>query len=173
LCSPTSNVAADVRFRVTYDGRVGIGLTDSPAAGDRLSMSGNLSVADGTATFGSNVFITGGGDLDVAGSIYSGGNLVTASDSRLKSDLQRITGALDRLDKVSGYTFTRPAAADPGLRETGVVAQEIASVLPEAVTVNSAGYMAVAYGNLAGLMIEAVKELRAEVRAIREFVGMP
>ena len=172
LCSPTSNVAADVRFRVTYDGRVGIGLTDAPAAGDRLSMSGNLKVADGTATFGSNVFITNGADLDVAGSIYSGGNLVTASDYRLKSDLQRITGALDRLDKVSGYTFTRPAAADPGLRETGVVAQEIASVLPEAVTVNSAGYMAVAYGNLAGLMIEAVKELRAEVRAIREFVGM-
>jgi hypothetical protein len=173
LCSPASNVASDVRFRVTYDGRVGIGLTSgAPAAGDRLSMSGNLNVADGTATFGSNVYVTNGGDLEVAGSIYSGGNLVTASDIRLKSDLQRITGALTRLDKIAGYTFTRPAAADPRNRETGVVAQEVASVLPEAVSENSEGYLAVAYGNLAGLMIEAIKELRSEVQAIRGFVGM-
>ena len=174
LCSPASNVASDVRFRVTYDGRVGIGLTSgAPAAGDRLSMSGNLNVADGTATFGSNVYVTNGGTLDVAGSIYSGGNLVTASDIRLKSDLQRITGALTRLDKIAGYTFTRPAAADPRNRETGVVAQEVASVLPEAVSENSEGYLAVAYGNLAGLMIEAIKELRSEVQAIRGFIGMP
>lgn len=121
--------------------------------------------------------MTNGGDLDVAGSIYSGGNLITASDRRLKSDLQRITGALDRLDKVSGYTFARPAPGAPSAaaprRETGVVAQEIASVLPEAVSENAEGYLAVAYGNLAGLFIEAIKELRAEVQSLKAAVGLP
>jgi hypothetical protein len=52
-------------------------------------------------------------------------------------------------------------------RETGVIAQEVKEVLPEAVSIDPNGYYSVAYGNLAGLMIEAIKELKNEIDQIK------
>ena len=42
---------------------------------------------------------------------------------------------------------------------TGVIAQEVEKVLPEAITKDEDGYMAVAYGNMVGLLIEGIKTL--------------
>lgn len=61
-----------------------------------------------------------------------------------------------RVRKLRGVTFTR---RDTGSRGIGLIAQELAPIVPEAVMTHDDGHMSVAYGNLVGLLIEAVKEL--------------
>jgi len=53
---------------------------------------------------------------------------------------------------------------DSGERQTGVIAQEVQKVLPEAVSGDE--YLGVAYGNLAGLLIEAIKEQQQTIAAL-------
>lgn len=62
-----------------------------------------------------------------------------------------------------GVTFTR---IDTGLRGVGVIAQELAAVIPEAVLAHDDGLLSVAYGNLVGVLIEAVKELSRKVNRL-------
>jgi hypothetical protein len=103
------------------------------------------------------------------GSIVSGGNLsmtgdVTAySDARLKTDLVRIDGALDKLETLTGYIYTR---TDTGQRQTGLLAQDVQAVLPEAV--HEGEHLSLAYGNMMGLVVEAIKELRADFEELRQ-----
>ena len=49
---------------------------------------------------------------------------------------------------------------------TGVIAQEIENILPE--VVQNGEYKSVAYGNIVGVLIEAIKELRNEVKSLKE-----
>jgi hypothetical protein len=113
--------------------------------------------------------------------IYTNGILSEASDARLKTDLQPITGALDKVCSVHGYTYTASNIDGIGIdndnehegsgnkRMTGVLAQEIMSVLPEVVTYdNTLDQYHVAYGNIIPLLVEALKELKAKHDAIYE-----
>lgn len=91
-------------------------------------------------------------------------NFVSSSDERLKSDIATIAGALDLVSALRGVRFTMD-----GVRQIGVVAQEIAPVLPEVVRSDpESGLLSVAYGNITGLLIEAVKELAARVADLEE-----
>ena len=96
--------------------------------------------------------------LDVRGDIYATGNITAYSDKRAKSDIQKIENALDKIDQLNGYTFTMNDK-----RYTGVIAQEVLPVLPEAVTGSEETNYAVAYGNMMGLIIEAIKELKEKI----------
>jgi hypothetical protein len=55
---------------------------------------------------------------------------------------------------------------DSGNRGIGVIAQELAAVVPEAVQANDDGLLSVAYGNLVGVLIEALKELANKVERL-------
>jgi hypothetical protein len=100
---------------------------------------------------------------DGNGNFTATGNVNALSDIRLKTDLTKIEGALGKVCAINGYTYTRK---DTGARQTGVVAQEVQKVLPEAVMENGEN-LAVAYGNMVGLLIEAIKELKAEVDQLK------
>ena len=119
-------------------------------------LSGQLNVTE-NAYFCKNVEIYGMNTVH--------GNQVVDSDRRLKKDLQRIEGALTKVQQLSGYTFQYQR--DPvDRRSTGLIAQDVQAVLPEAVFENDAGMLSLAYGNLAGLLVEAIKELAEDVRRI-------
>lgn len=90
-------------------------------------------------------------------------NFVTSSDARLKSEVETITDAVTLVCALRGVRFTMD-----GSRQVGVIAQEVEAVLPEVVRSNDAGQLSVAYGNITGLMIEAIKELAARVAALEE-----
>ena len=91
-------------------------------------------------------------------------NFVSSSDARLKSDVETIAGALALVSALRGVRFTMD-----GMRQIGVIAQEIEPVLPEVVQADAeSGQLSVAYGNITGLLIEAVKELTARVAALEE-----
>lgn len=97
------------------------------------------------------------GDLHVR-NLVSIGNVDAVSDARLKTNLERITEALGKVQSLTGYTFDR---VDTGDRQTGLIAQEVEAVLPEAVQGDD--LKRVAYGNMVGLLVEAIKELTARV----------
>lgn len=91
-------------------------------------------------------------------------NFVSSSDARLKSDIETIADALTLVDQMRGVRFTMD-----GSRQLGVIAQEVQAVLPEVVQADAeSDQLSVAYGNITGLLIEAVKELTARVAALEE-----
>jgi len=98
-------------------------------------------------------------------SMVSSGDVTANSDSRLKKEVKPIENALDKVDAINGVTFSVIGGDDT--RRTGVIAQDVQAVLPEAVHQDEDGLLSVAYGNMVGLLVEAVKELRAEVAELK------
>ena len=97
------------------------------------------------------------------GNLTAAGSVTGFSDARLKTNVVKIENALSKVQSINGYTFTR---VDTGERQTGVIAQELQKVLPEAVIENGQ-YLSVAYGNVIGLLIEAIKELKEEINSLK------
>jgi len=131
------------------------------SAGTGMSLSGT--------TFNCNINTPGEvglGNLsssgnNLAGSFTATGNITAYSDERLKDNIETIDGALDKVCAMRGVMFDKD-----GQRETGVIAQEVQAVLPEAVLEGE--YLSVAYGNLVGVLIESVKELKAEIEELKK-----
>ncbi len=123
-------------------------------------------------------------DLGVDGAGYSVGGWFTASDRRLKSNIVPITGALEKLSLLQGthYTITTPSQQFGGelqfkkREQYGVIAQDLQKVFPEMVSekaiFNNSGddtlYKTVDYIQLVPVMIEAIKELNAEVDQLKK-----
>jgi hypothetical protein len=120
-----------------------------------------------------NVFKIGGWSAGILVSITSAGNmtipgtLTINSDARLKENLTPLTGALDKVNSLTGYNYNRIGSET---LEMGVVAQEVQQVAPELVLEDSEGTLSVAYQNMVALLIEAVKEQSAEIAALKEQV---
>lgn len=100
--------------------------------------------------------------LIAQGEIISSGDITAFSDIRLKSNIQKIDNALDKVMKINGYTYDMN-----NKRRTGVIAQEVEQVLPEVVQDREDGYKTVAYGNMIGLLVEAIKELKQEIEVLK------
>ncbi|MBX9295698.1 pyocin knob domain-containing S74 family peptidase [Chromobacterium vaccinii] len=99
------------------------------------------------------------------GDMTAAGNVTWFSDRRLKKDVQPIEDALAKVCRLNGYTFTR---TDTGARQVGLIAQEVQAVQPEAVieAADEAKTLTVAYGNLAGLFVEAMKEQQRHIERL-------
>lgn len=99
---------------------------------------------------------------DVSGNFVAAGNVTAYSDLKLKKDLNKISDALAKVQALTGYTYTR---TDTGERQTGLIAQDVEKVLPEAVS-KFDDVLALAYGNMVGLLVEAVKELAEKIEKL-------
>lgn len=111
---------------------------------------------------GINTSTTAGYTFYVNGSSYATGSWVS-SDSRLKTDKQKITGALDKILSIEGFTygFNRDAYQERNLptgRSAGFIAQDIEKALPEVVSKDSQGFLAVNYDAVIPVLTEALKE---------------
>lgn len=158
LTGTTFSVEADLRDGITHVGRDNNDYIDIGTTAIDFVLDGNVDVR-----------IENDGDLHADGDViaYS----TTISDERLKQDVKRIEGALDKLDLINGYTFEYKK---DGVKSAGVIAQELEKVLPTAIKEKQLPlkadddqlYKTVQYDQLHGLLIEAVKELRQEVKAI-------
>ena len=105
---------------------------------------------------------TPGYTLDVQGDLNVSGTTTNVSDKRLKSNVHVIENALEKVGKLSGYTFTMN-----NKQNAGVIAQEVLEVLPEVVGGSEETTYSVAYGNMASLFIEAIKELKREIEVLK------
>lgn len=112
--------------------------------------------------------LDGNGNTTVPGSFTAGGNITAYSDAKLKTKLEKIENALDKVDAMTGYTYERTDMEGP--RQTGLIAQDVQKVLPEAVS-SQDDTLSVAYGNMMGLIVEAIKELRSEVNELKAAIN--
>lgn len=147
------------------------------------TLTGNLSIISSTTemrlTLGSsggyyfgNATVSGfknsAGTARVSWNISSGdftaaGNVTAYSDARLKANVQTIRDAVNLVGRMRGVFYDR---VDTGKSGVGVIAQEMQEIVPQVVIRNSDDTLSVAYGNLVGVLIEAVKELSARVEAL-------
>ena len=163
----------------------GAGYTTNTGTLTQVTSGGATTVSAGNG-IGLN---TGNGTITMSGSFsgsFSASSNITAysSDERLKEFKGTIQQALDKVDQLNGYYYEWNDLAkslDGGKsfkdgREVGVSAQEIEKVLPEVVTEApivkienlDVDYKTVYYDKIVPLLIEAIKELRAEVKKLKE-----
>ena len=105
--------------------------------------------------------------LDSNYNLTASGNVTAYSDKRIKTDIYKIDNALEKVCSVSGYTYKRTDTGDER-KHTGVIAQEVIKVLPEVVHGSEETTYSVAYGNMVGLLIEAIKELKSEIDELKK-----
>ena len=105
------------------------------------------------------------GDLSTTGTITAS---QSNSDIRLKENIQVISDAVSKVKSLRGVTFNFKESGEAG---TGLIAQEVQEVLPEAVYTapprnEGDDFLALHYGNTVGLLIEAIKEQQVQIEAL-------
>lgn len=116
-----------------------------------------------------------GGDFVVGGDIQCD-DLTEISDQRFKKDIHQIEGSIEKLMKISGVSYMPVQRIHKGedvvkevVQKTriGLIAQDVETVFPEAVFTDSKGYKSLSYTRLIAPLIEAVKELNLENKALK------
>ena len=87
----------------------------------------------------------------------------------MKEDIKRIGNAVSKVQQLTGNTYTRNDLEDADRRYGGVIAQEVETVLPEAVNESEDGTKTVDYNALIALLVESVKELNSEIETLKRF----
>ena len=133
-----------------------------------LTANGDIEI-DGNITTTSNINCYGNiisdGFIKTEAHIEAKKGVRNISDSRVKYDLKKIENAVDKLKSLSGYTFRRKDLN--GIKDTGLLAQDVRSVLPEVVNENDEGILSIEYSKMMGLIVEAIKELNAKIDLIK------
>ena len=100
-------------------------------------------------------------------SIYASNDIAAFSDESVKTELQIIDNAIDRIKQINGYTYVRIDDLS-NIRRAGVIAQEVQKVLPEVVSENNDGTLNVAYSNMVALLIEGIKEQQSQIDELKQ-----
>jgi hypothetical protein len=151
-----------IDFQVTDTGtKIGNLITDNHTITGSVYISGTLAVG---AT-GSGIF----GRIDASNDIVA----FSTSDIGFKENIYPIGDSLEKITRIGGYTFDWKTDEElvslhgHSGHDIGVIAQEIESILPEIVITRDNGYKAVKYEKIVPLLIEAIKELKAEVDSLK------
>lgn len=115
-----------------------------------------------TGVFSGNVTNTIN-SLSINAGTCTGVDFIATSDERTKTNIKTISNALEIVNDLRGVYFTRIGQTK---QTVGVIAQEVEAVLPEVVHTDSDGLKSVSYGNMVGVLIEAVKTLSERLKKI-------
>ena len=111
--------------------------------------------------------------LDSSGNVTYTGNVTAYSDIKFKKDIVTIDNPINKIKQMRGVYYKE---IETDRARTGVIAQELEKVLPEVVmdiedtnptTGETTSSKAVDYGNMVGLLIEAIKEQQDEIERLR------
>lgn len=91
-------------------------------------------------------------------------NFNSLSDARFKTDLEKISGALDKIKLLTGYDYT---LVESGEKSSGLLSQDVEKVQPNLVK-EVDGVKTLAYGNMMGLVVEAIKEIDEKLSQIQK-----
>ena len=175
--TPANGIGTGIEFAVeTTVNNTEIGATIEAVVTDVTAGSEDIDLVIKTMAAGANaverlrvsstgsvgIGVTPAYKLHVSGDIYATGNVTAFSDLALKDQVETIADALDLVLRMRGVPYVRRDTGEPGV---GVIAQEMQRVLP-AVVADRGGHLGVAYGNLTGVLIEAVKALAARITTL-------
>jgi len=155
----------------------GAGAGGGVNGGDALVIQkgGDLRIYSTNNTYNAVLYCDSSAQLNLTGKFVASGDVTAFSDIRLKKDIEKINNALDKIQKLSGFTYKFNKTAVEVLgegyeykkRHAGVSAQQVQQVLPEAIDKTDNGYLMVKYDRLIPLLIEGIKELKDEVTELR------
>ena len=111
-------------------------------------------------------------DTHIVGNLSATADVIAyqSSDERLKNNITKISGPLEKINAINGYTFDWDEEKQNIYkgRDYGVIAQEIERVAPELVNTRDNGYKAVKYEKLVPILIESIKELKKEIDELKK-----
>jgi len=118
---------------------------------------------NGTAVMGE---LSGSGTLTVKADVVAYGS---PSDKRLKENIKPIESALDKVSKLQGVTFDwKQSDSILDIKEDiGFIAQDVKEVVPELVRENEDGMLSMRHQGIAPILLEAIKELKAEIEELK------
>ena len=179
ICFQAINDGAASRFQVSQNGAEVKQISTGSSAYYRF----NQNATDRNYLYQSSAneigFLTTTGGwafkCDNSGNVTATGNVTAYSDERLKDDIEPIEGALERVGKLQGVEYTRKST---GEREIGFIAQDVIQQEPTLVDVVDTStdhtdeafsdLHVMKYQNTTALLVEAIKELQAEVAELKE-----
>ena len=126
------------------------------------SSSSSFYIGTGSAANNGSETISNKITISSTGTLTAAGDVIAYSDAKLKENVKTLDGS--KVLEMRGVSFDRK---DTGESSSGVIAQEIQKVAPELVSDND-GTLGVAYGNLTGYLIEAIKDLKQEVEQLKK-----
>jgi hypothetical protein len=97
------------------------------------------------------------------GDAFSDYEIQMGSDARNKSNVQNLTGSLDKVKALRGVSYNYKNQERTSL---GFIAQEVKQVIPEVVSADSEGYYAIGYQSLIAVLSEAIKEQQTIIDAL-------
>jgi hypothetical protein len=101
--------------------------------------------------------------IDTSSNLVATGNVSAFSDARVKKNIAPIYAGLHKVGRMKGVRYQR---VDTDVWRVGLIAQELREVVPEAVLENDEGMLSISYGDLVGVLVEAIKELKARVETL-------
>ena len=146
-----------VAFPTIPQGTVTSVATGNGIGGGTITTTGTLTVGAGNGLSQSADGLLMSGSY--TGTFTATGDLVAYSDERLKSNVKTLDGS--KVYDMHGVSFDKD-----GKKGSGVIAQELEKVAPELIY-NEGEYKAVAYGNITGYLIEAIKDLKEEIEELK------
>jgi len=103
--------------------------------------------------------------VDMSINTITGVNINTTSDERLKTNIEPLSAATEKLLQLEGVSYNLKESGEASI---GLIAQEVEKVIPEVVSTNEEGYKSIAYGNLVALLIETVKEQNKRIEELEK-----
>ncbi len=97
------------------------------------------------------------GNIEVSGDFYAK-SIHYTSDEKLKTNIQSIQNALEKIKKLRGVEFNWKNESANSKKHLGLIAQEVEKVFPEAVSTDKNGYKSVEYANLIAPLVETLKQ---------------
>lgn len=149
-------------------GSAGSGLTitdDTTTNSVRYPTFVDVTTGTATATYVSSSKL----NFNPSTGTFSATVFTSLSDRSQKTDITTITDAIETVKKLRGVRYKW--VDDHNQPSMGVIAQEIEEVLPEVVTENPGGLKSVSYGNIIGLLIEAIKEQQLRIEELERRNG--
>ncbi|URP85738.1 hypothetical protein ECW2_0060 [Enterobacter phage EC-W2] len=155
-----------LQYAGTNAGYVGFGSSDNTMTVHNYQLNTTLQLRT------SDLYMNRG--LYVEGNVNAN-DVYIRSDIRLKSNLVELKGALDKVEQLKGYIYDKQAKdADDVVyhRESGLIAQDVQKVLPEAVREDAdTGMLTIAPAGVNALLVNAINELRERLEAIENKLG--
>lgn len=128
--------------------------------------SGHVVFIGTTATGNKEMYTNSNYRFNPSSGEVSATDFNSTSDINLKENIKEIDNALDLVSKMRGVKYTWKNNNKSGV---GVIAQEIEKILPEVVS-NRDEYMTVSYGNIVGVLVEAIKEQQQQINQLNSIV---
>jgi hypothetical protein len=95
--------------------------------------------------------------------------LTQNSDRRIKANISVIQDPLNKVQNITGYTYTRSdSPSNMDTRYMGLIAQEVQEIAPEVIVAQSNNLLSIDYAGLSGLYVECIKALIRENTEIKQ-----